>query len=123
MDAYPQSIPPVFSQACGSGQNSRSYGFPLCRDTPFARMMYRHFGLGPNRDFLTAEPIIAAICQMAGLSQREVLSRSRKPNLVSVRGRIAIALRGQGMSYPAIGRALGRDHSTVMHAIRKATQQ
>lgn len=47
------------------------------------------------------------------------LSRLRYPNIKSARDRFFFALRQRGLSLPEIGRLTGRDHTTVLHAIRR----
>lgn len=51
---------------------------------------------------------------------RLVRGRSRAAAMVRLRDRVCLALRAEGWSYPRIGRALGRDHSTVLAACRRA---
>ncbi|GMG82601.1 hypothetical protein LNKW23_18140 [Paralimibaculum aggregatum] len=51
---------------------------------------------------------------------RLVRRRSQVPEMVRLRDRVCLTLRAEGWSYPRIGRALGRDHSTVLAACRRA---
>jgi chromosomal replication initiation ATPase DnaA len=44
----------------------------------------------------------------------------RPPRFVTERRRVAVAARAHGFSYPVIGRALNRDHSTIVHHVRRA---
>jgi chromosomal replication initiation ATPase DnaA len=53
-----------------------------------------------------------------GLPVGDVMSRSRMPHLCRARADIYRRLREQGWSYPAIGRWAGRDHATIMNALR-----
>ena len=46
-------------------------------------------------------------------------SRSRTRRLVPVRNQIAWELRNRGLSYPQIGRILNRDHTAMIHSVRK----
>jgi hypothetical protein len=46
-------------------------------------------------------------------------SRSRKRELVGMRSYIMFKLRSLGLSLEAIGKLFDRDHSTVIHAIKK----
>jgi hypothetical protein len=57
-------------------------------------------------------------CAAANLDVRAVRSASRHQELVECRWRIAAQARIMGYSYPAIGRALNRDHTTIMHAVQ-----
>ena len=55
------------------------------------------------------------------LRPEDILGGKRRPNLVLAR-QVAMYLCRQklGLSYPELGRAFGgRDHSTVIHAIKK----
>lgn len=53
-----------------------------------------------------------------GVTWEEFLSKDRSRHLVDARQVAAWLMRQRGMSYPAIGKALGgRDHSTAMHAV------
>jgi chromosomal replication initiation ATPase DnaA len=58
-----------------------------------------------------------------GVSAAEMRSAVREDDVIKARGLVVWALRsiGEPVSYPVIGRMLGgRDHSTIIHAHRKA---
>jgi hypothetical protein len=55
----------------------------------------------------------------AGVTVDEVRGPRRAQRLVELRRTLARRLRSQGFSLPEIGRAIGRDHSTVFHLLRK----
>ena len=64
-----------------------------------------------NENVLTlARDIGAAV----GVHHRDILGLSRLPLHVEARALVVRALRKQGLSYPRIGRRIGRDHSTVI---------
>ena len=64
--------------------------------------------------------IVRQICAALGVSVMSVMSLSRNPTLTLVRNYIMWKLaKHTTSSFPDIGRATGRDHSTVIHAIRK----
>lgn len=71
--------------------------------------------------------IPAAVTRAAavfGVSEGAILSDSRDSQAVAARHAVAWVLRNEsGLSLIAIGRILGRDHSTVMYAIRAAEQR
>lgn len=48
-----------------------------------------------------------------------VFSRKRGKRWVAIRKAVARTLREMGLSYPEIGRALGRDHSTIMSYLKE----
>lgn len=48
-----------------------------------------------------------------------MLGRSREMPLPIARGRFYAYLRALGWSYPAIGKLVGRDHTTVLSQVRR----
>ena len=56
---------------------------------------------------------IREVCIERRLPVSAVISQRRWPELVDARREVALRLREQGWSYPRIGRALRRDHSTI----------
>ena len=61
------------------------------------------------------------VVQMAGRTPvTEIRSQSRRQDLVERRWEIAVAARAKGYSLPSIGRALNRDHTTILHALRQS---
>lgn len=71
------------------------------------------------------EDIVGALAVGLGSNKEDVVSATRRQEIVRVRDLIAFLLREYGgMSYPAIGRLLGgRDHTTIIHAHRKIAAQ
>ena len=63
--------------------------------------------------------IIAAASRMTGIPVADITGPSRVKRLVRVRQAVAFVAARQAdrLSYPMIGRMLGRDHSTIIHAI------
>jgi len=55
-------------------------------------------------------------------SRIHILSRRRYAPLVRERSRIAKILRAEGYSYPVIGEVMIRDHTSIMHLIRKGLE-
>ena len=55
----------------------------------------------------------------ADVSLREFRRPGRPKNLTPHKQRLAVIAREHGFSWWQIGRALNRDHSTVIHAYRK----
>lgn len=47
-------------------------------------------------------------------------SRHRARHLLEARRRIYLVLRDSGNSYPQIGAMFGKDHTTIMHAVKNA---
>lgn len=52
-----------------------------------------------------------------GMTTAEIIGPRRWPRHVAARAMVASLLRGDGWSYPEIGRALKRHHTTVMHLL------
>lgn len=69
-------------------------------------------------------PLVVALVEIVagyyGVTSGEVLGRGRSQSVADARS-VAMWLTRETykMSYPEIGRAFGRDHTTVMHACRK----
>jgi chromosomal replication initiation ATPase DnaA len=60
-------------------------------------------------------------CEMFGVPPSEVMSGARQRNVVHVRHVVMAVLYHQNqMTLAAIGRAMDRDHTSVLHAIRSA---
>lgn len=75
-----------------------------------------------NLDRIRSTPvsrIIDTAADLYGVDVDEVLSTSRNDRVVRARQAACWLLRGHGMSLPEIGKAIGRDHTTVLHAVRK----
>jgi hypothetical protein len=65
--------------------------------------------------------LVAIACKEAEVAKSELIGASRESHVVHARWSIMLGLRRAGLSTPEIGRLLGnRDHSTVLHGIRKA---
>lgn len=86
--------------------------------------MARHFEIAAENGLTTRpkiERIIRAVSTAYGLSKEDILSRRRTKNIVLPR-QIAMYVAKQTTlhSLPEIGRRFGgRDHTTVLHAVRK----
>ena len=65
--------------------------------------------------------VLDVTCAVYGISEKLLLSPSRRPELVRARQQIIRILRDfGGLSYPEIGRRLNRDHSTIIHSYESA---
>jgi chromosomal replication initiation ATPase DnaA len=62
--------------------------------------------------------LLTRVCAVHGLRPLDVLGPSKEALLLPARREVWRVLRSWGWSYPAIGAATGRDHSTVMAALR-----
>lgn len=64
--------------------------------------------------------IIREIARQHGVSPEAILGRSRYPKDIKARHAAYAAVRERkGISYPAVGRIFGRDHTTVLSGVRK----
>lgn len=69
---------------------------------------------------LTVDQILEAVSVTFGYSVDDLLGSSRSKPLVMARQTAMFACREfLGLSYPQIGKALNRDHTTVMHGCKK----
>jgi len=69
--------------------------------------------VGPIREVI--EPIL----QRHELTWLEISSAKRSNRLVACRHECMWEMRRAGMSYPTIGTLLNRDHTTVIHGVKK----
>jgi chromosomal replication initiation ATPase DnaA len=64
--------------------------------------------------------IAAAVASEQGVSLTEIRSPGRSADLLRARQQIAVeARRVAGASLPEIGRVINRDHTTVLHCLRR----
>lgn len=81
----------------------------LIRSTPARR---------PNPDTIAAALVLDTTARLFGVTAADILSGSHARRHVEPRMVAMAVLRANStMSYPEIGRAFGRDHTTVMSAI------
>lgn len=83
----------------------------------------------PIKEFLNAKlenyvppwkQVILDVCKRRKVLYKDVLGESRTQNIVRARQEVYYRLKNdRGMSYSAIGKRLGKDHSTVMHGVWK----
>jgi chromosomal replication initiation ATPase DnaA len=66
------------------------------------------------------ERLADSIAQAAGIPVTALLGAGRHRSVVRHRDQLCLRLRDKGWSYPAIGRALGRHHTTIIAAVRRA---
>lgn len=64
--------------------------------------------------------LVDHVAEAHHVTRGDVLGRGRTKRVAQARHAVMRALRDMGMSYPEIGRLLGRDHTTVLAALRKA---
>lgn len=68
----------------------------------------------------TLREIIAQACLAWGVEQHELLSKRQTDKIAVPRhAAVAVTQRLTPLSLPAIGRRFGRDHTTILYAVRK----
>jgi chromosomal replication initiator protein len=82
-------------------------------------------GAGSQRRQVTsAADVVEAVCQHFGVSEKDLRGRARTRDIAHPRQVAMHLLREETeISLEEIGRTLGRDHTTVMHGIRKIEKQ
>ena len=90
------------------------------------QIRYIHYGAVPDLPpyvptGMTYRPDrnILAACEIAGISIEDARSPSRKREISYRRFHVMAILRSWGRSLPQIGRILNRDHSTILHGLRR----
>jgi len=63
--------------------------------------------------------IVQAVCTEHSMPPEEVLAKSNRRSVVGVRREIAKLARARGFSFPQIGGALGKHHTTIINLLRK----
>jgi len=89
-----------------------------------ARKLLDHVGPAPHSDSCTVNAILEATAQQFDLRPDSLLARDRHPEVSRAR-KIAMYLAREltDESLPEIGRGFGgRDHTTVLHAVRSVTR-
>ena len=67
-------------------------------------------------------PLLAALDRAArwhDVSKEDILGHCRRPHIVRARWQVMRELRQRGWSLTAIGDAMNRHHTTVLHALRR----
>lgn len=84
---------------------------------------YRAPHTGMN-SVLARQKIIDVVCDVFSLADWEIFSDRREPWFVMARHAAAYLFRElTAMSYPEIGRALKRDHTTIIYAVKRAEER
>ena len=68
---------------------------------------------------MTVEHVIAQVCKKYGLSEEDIKGRKKTKEIAMARHICIYIIRKlTDLSLPAIGRILGRDHTTVMSSLQ-----
>ena len=73
----------------------------------------------PVRSMANLQELLAAFCRVYGVSIEEMVRRNNSAILVDLRRAFAEKAREQGYSFPTIGRAIHRHHTTVIALLKK----
>lgn len=65
--------------------------------------------------------VAVMVCNVEGYSLRSIRGGCRRRDLFRIRRNIARRARAMGFSLPQIGRALNRDHTTIISALASPT--
>jgi chromosomal replication initiation ATPase DnaA len=71
----------------------------------------------PTFDF---DHIVNEIVLKTGITREAIFARDRRRHVMVARLMLYRELRAYNLSYPTIGRLLGRDHSTILTAVKAA---
>lgn len=64
------------------------------------------------------DDILTEVCGFYGISTGELFSDIRMKSVANAKASVAYRLRMRGLSWPEVGKVLGRHHTTVMKAAK-----
>ena len=73
-----------------------------------------------TEDLRAPERVLRDVARELGVAVGDVVGPRRSRRFVQIRGAVMRELRAAGLSLPEIGTVLHRDHTTVLHHLRKA---
>ncbi len=73
-----------------------------------------------SRRVPTVSDLLDDVARMTGVSRAELVGPSRLKTITAARHHAMRCMRDLGYSFPEIGRAFNRDHTTAISACRKA---
>ena len=82
------------------------------------------YKVSTQEEIAKVEKIIIATSKVTGVSIRDIISRRRDPKIVHAR-HIAMFLAHEltTLTYVSIGKAMDRDHTSIMYAIKKLNKR
>ncbi|MBL9070431.1 MAG: hypothetical protein JNM03_10620 [Sphingopyxis sp.] len=83
-------------------------------------MMFPRWYTPPALTRYTGREIIARVAKLHDIEPEDITGSSRARLHCEARWQVMRELRAKGLSNPRIGRLLNRDHSSVMHGLRRA---
>lgn len=107
----------LFAEACQSGNVTEALK-KLARAAVANRTQW---GIDEDKvDYLVQSRELDEVARVYGVTIGKLIEKNKHPSLVRARWVAMLALHFGGLSYPEIGRRLGRDHTTVLHGLRMA---
>jgi len=82
-----------------------------------------------NEAFITStgvvpiEKVFDSLDKMTGIKRDKICGPDRTQHIFLARALVCVVLRGQGLSYSQIGSIINRDHTSIMHAVKRAMEQ
>lgn len=76
--------------------------------------------LPPPMQAVSGRQIIERVARLHSLTPADISGPSRLAAHCAARWQVMRELRDKGLSTPAIGRILNRDHSTILHGLLRA---
>lgn len=71
----------------------------------------------------TVHQIIDAVAEATGIPAKRILGTNRDAPTARARQIVMYEARQAGLSYPQIARAMGKDHTTIIHGVRAEEQR
>ena len=68
---------------------------------------------------MTTQEIVSSVSKETGVSEAKIYNHLRTKKVWAARLEVYKRLRADGYSYPEIGEAMGRDHSTILRVIKR----
>lgn len=73
----------------------------------------------PPRQYATGSDVVRYVAKAYGITPAELVGSNRKASLVRARAAAIAILVRRGNGYAGTGRIMKRDHTTIMHAMKR----
>jgi chromosomal replication initiation ATPase DnaA len=83
-------------------------------------MMLPRWHLPPSLQAVSGRQVIERVAALHDVTPEDITGPSRLRRHCEARWQVMRELASKGLSTPTIGRILNRDHSTVVHGLRRA---
>jgi chromosomal replication initiation ATPase DnaA len=71
----------------------------------------------------SAEALLEQFCAETGYTVEAIRAPRRTAHVLRARRFVAMSLRREGLSYPEIGKLIGRDHTSVMNLCKARAER